>query len=78
MERPGHTEATVDLLKMAGMNPVGVIGEIVDNTDGSMMRLPGLIELGKENGVPVITIEQMQQYIVEHKLDFVAEEMGMI
>ena len=59
--RPGHTEAAVDLLKLAGLTPVGVIGEMV-NEDGSMMRLPELIETGERESLPVITIEQ----IVEH------------
>jgi 3,4-dihydroxy 2-butanone 4-phosphate synthase/GTP cyclohydrolase II len=59
--RPGHTEAAVDLLKLAGLTPVGVIGEMV-NEDGSMMRLPELIETGVREELPVITIEQ----IVEH------------
>lgn len=59
--RPGHTEATVDLLKLAGLTPVGVIGEMV-NEDGSMMRLPELIETGVREELPVITIEQ----IIEH------------
>jgi 3,4-dihydroxy 2-butanone 4-phosphate synthase/GTP cyclohydrolase II len=59
--RPGHTEAAVDLLKLAGLTPVGVIGEMV-NEDGSMMRLAELIETGERESLPVITIEQ----IVEH------------
>ena len=59
--RPGHTEAAVDLLKLAGLTPVGVIGEMV-SADGSMMRLPELIETGERESLPVITIEQ----IVEH------------
>jgi len=62
LARGGHTEATVDLLKLAGMTPVGVIGEMV-RPDGSMMRLPELIELGKKENLPVITIEQLKQYI---------------
>jgi 3,4-dihydroxy 2-butanone 4-phosphate synthase/GTP cyclohydrolase II len=59
--RAGHTEAAVDLLKLAGLTPVGVIGEMV-NEDGSMMRLPELIDTGIREELPVITIEQ----IVEH------------
>jgi 3,4-dihydroxy 2-butanone 4-phosphate synthase/GTP cyclohydrolase II len=61
-ERDGHTEATVDLLKLAGLVPVGAISEIVAE-DGEMMRLPGLIELGEREGVPVITIEALIQYL---------------
>ncbi|MDN3496333.1 GTP cyclohydrolase II [Planococcus sp. APC 4015] len=57
-ERAGHTEAAVDLMKLAGLSPVGAIGEVVAD-DGSMMRLPGLIELGEREGLPVITIEQL-------------------
>ncbi len=57
-ERAGHTEAAVELMKLAGLQPVGAIGEVVAE-DGSMMRLPGLLELGEREGVPVITIEQL-------------------
>lgn len=58
MERPGHTEATVALLQMAGLSPVGVIGEVVGD-DGELLRLPELLELGVKEGVPVITIAQL-------------------
>lgn len=64
MERPGHTEATVDLLKLAGLSPVGVIGEMV-NTDGTMTRLTELLEIGEREGLAVITIEQLKQHITE-------------
>jgi 3,4-dihydroxy 2-butanone 4-phosphate synthase / GTP cyclohydrolase II len=59
--RPGHTEATVDLLKLAGLTPVGVIAEMV-SADGSMMRLPELQEVGANEGLPVISIEQIFNY----------------
>ena len=68
LSRPGHTEATVDLLKLAGMNPVGVIGEMV-NEDGSMMRLPELIEIGAKENLPVITIEMMIEHIKTHPIE---------
>ena len=61
--RRGHTEATIDLLKLAGLTPVGVIGEMV-SADGSMMRLPELIEVGKTEGLPVITVEQVVNHLV--------------
>ncbi|MEZ3159376.1 GTP cyclohydrolase II [Microbacterium sp. BWT-B31] len=57
-ERAGHTEAAVELMQLAGLSPVGAIGEVVAE-DGSMMRLAGLIEMGEREGVPVITIEQL-------------------
>jgi 3,4-dihydroxy 2-butanone 4-phosphate synthase/GTP cyclohydrolase II len=61
-ERAGHTEAAVDLLKLAGLIPVGAISEIVAD-DGEMMRLPGLIELGEREGVLVITIEALLAHL---------------
>jgi len=53
--RGGHTEAAVDLCRLAGLAPVGAIGELVHD-DGSMMRLPAVMELGVEHNLPVITI----------------------
>jgi 3,4-dihydroxy 2-butanone 4-phosphate synthase/GTP cyclohydrolase II len=67
--RRGHTEATVDLLKLAGLTPVGVIGEMVSE-DGSMMRLPELLDVGKKEGLPVITVEQVTNYLVEHGITY--------
>jgi 3,4-dihydroxy 2-butanone 4-phosphate synthase / GTP cyclohydrolase II len=67
-ERAGHTEAAIDLLKLAGLIPVGAIGEIVGD-DGEMMRLPGLIELGEREGIPVITIAALIAYLQEWHCD---------
>ena len=53
--RGGHTEAAVDLCRLAGLAPVGAIGELVHD-DGSMMRLPAVLDLGVEHNLPVITI----------------------
>lgn len=63
-ERNGHTEASVELMKLAGLRPVAVIAEIVAE-NGEMMRLPELIELGEREGVPVTTIEQLTNYLNE-------------
>ncbi|BDV29969.1 GTP cyclohydrolase II [Microbacterium terricola] len=63
-ERGGHTEAAVELMTLAGLKPVGAIAEIVAE-DGSMMRLPGLMDLGERDGVPVITIEQLVAHLDE-------------
>ncbi|KRB36335.1 bifunctional 3,4-dihydroxy-2-butanone-4-phosphate synthase/GTP cyclohydrolase II [Microbacterium sp. Root180] len=65
-ERGGHTEAAVELMRLAGVHPVGAIAEVVAE-DGSMMRLPGLIELGARDDVPVITIEQLIAYLNENE-----------
>lgn len=61
-ERDGHTEAAVDLMKLAGLRQVGVIAEIVAD-DGEMMRLPELLELGAAENIPVITIEQLIEHL---------------
>jgi 3,4-dihydroxy 2-butanone 4-phosphate synthase/GTP cyclohydrolase II len=67
-ERDGHTEAAVDLMKLAGLHPVAAIGEIVDDT-GEMMRLPGLIAMGEAEDVPVITIEALIRFMEERKCE---------
>lgn len=59
--RAGHTEAAVDLMKLAGLSPVGVIGEMVSE-DGTMMRLPELLLVGQKEGLPVITVEQLVKH----------------
>ncbi len=61
-ERAGHTEAAVELMRLAGLAPVGAIAEVVAD-DGSMMRLPGLLDLGARDGIPVITIEQLIDHL---------------
>ena len=61
LARPGHTEATVDLLKLAGLNPVGLIAEMVE-TDGSMTRFDKLLEIGEREGLEVITVNQLVEY----------------
>jgi 3,4-dihydroxy 2-butanone 4-phosphate synthase/GTP cyclohydrolase II len=65
-ERGGHTEAAVELMRLAGLEPVGAIAEVVAE-DGSMMRLPGLLELGERDDVPVITIDQLVKHLDEHE-----------
>ena len=62
--RHGHTEATIELLRRAGLEPVGVIGEVI-REDGELMRLPELLEFGQEHGVPVVTIDQLLQTMDE-------------
>ncbi|MFE6734434.1 GTP cyclohydrolase II [Microbacterium sp. NPDC057650] len=63
-QRGGHTEAGVELMRLAGLQPVAAIAEVVAE-DGSMMRLPALMELGERDGVPVITIEQLIRHLNE-------------
>ena len=60
--RNGHTEATVDLMKLAGLKECGVCCEIMDE-DGTMMRTPKIWEMAKEFNLKFITIKQLQEYI---------------
>ncbi len=61
LRRPGHTEAAVDLARMAGLQPAGVLIEIM-NTDGSMARLPELLILAKELDLKIISIKDLVAY----------------
>lgn len=61
LERNGHTEATVDLMRLAGLKECGLCCEIMRD-DGTMMRTPELIELAKEYGLKLITIKALQDY----------------
>ena len=63
--RGGHTEAAVDLCRLAGLAPVGAIGELVHD-DGSMMRLPAVLELGAQHNLPVISIEALIAWRQRH------------
>ncbi len=63
--RRGHTEATVDLARLAGFKPIGICCEIMSE-DGHMARLPELIEFSKKHGLKLITVEALVEYIYEH------------
>ncbi|MGV8911528.1 MAG: 3,4-dihydroxy-2-butanone-4-phosphate synthase [Rhodoglobus sp.] len=67
-ERDGHTEASVDLMKLAGLRPVAAISEIVLDS-GEMMRLPELIEFGARENVLVITILDLMRWLEENRCD---------
>ena len=60
--RPGHTEAAVDLARLAGMKPSGVICEVA-NDDGTMARLPDLMAFCRLHGLPLVTIEDLARHI---------------
>jgi 3,4-dihydroxy 2-butanone 4-phosphate synthase/3,4-dihydroxy 2-butanone 4-phosphate synthase/GTP cyclohydrolase II len=60
--RQGHTEAAVELCRLAGLAPVGVIAEVVHD-DGEMMRLPALRDFADEHGCPLISIEDLAAYV---------------
>ena len=65
LERNGHTEATVDLMRLAGLKDCGLCCEIMQE-DGTMMRLPELIELSEKFDLKFITIKQLQEYRKTH------------
>ncbi|WP_434797964.1 bifunctional 3,4-dihydroxy-2-butanone-4-phosphate synthase/GTP cyclohydrolase II [Terrisporobacter vanillatitrophus] len=65
LERNGHTEATVDLMKLAGLKECGLCCEIMKD-DGTMMRTPELIELSKKWNLKFITIKDLQDYRKKH------------
>ena len=70
--RPGHTEATVDLMKLAGCTPIGICCEIMDD-DGLMMKTPKLIEFAKTHDLKFITIAALNAYRLEHDYPFTKE-----
>ena len=65
LARPGHTEAAVDLCRLAGLQPVGAIGELVAD-DGTMLRTPGVLALGAEHDLPVVTIADLVAWRQRH------------
>jgi 3,4-dihydroxy-2-butanone 4-phosphate synthase len=66
LARRGHTEAAVDLCRLAGLAPVGVIAEVVHD-DGEMMRLPALRGFADEFGCPLISIEDLVAFVVTQR-----------
>jgi len=65
LRRTGHTEAAIDFARLAGLKPAGVIVEIM-NEDGSMARLPQLIEVAKKFDLKIVSIEDLVAYRMEH------------
>lgn len=65
--RPGHTEAAVDLARLSGSAPAGVLCEIVNRADGSMARTPQLLAFAQEHGLKCITIADMIRYRLRHE-----------
>lgn len=61
LERRGHTEGSVDLMKIATLNPSAVLCELM-NKDGTMKKLPQLIEYAKQHQIPLLTVEDIYQY----------------
>lgn len=65
LRRTGHTEAAIDFARLAGLRPAGIIVEIM-NEDGSMARLPQLVEVAKKFDLKIVSIEDLIAYRMEH------------
>jgi len=65
LRRTGHTEAAIDLARLAGFKPMGILVEIL-NEDGSMARLPQLLEVAKKFNLKIISIENLVAYRMQH------------
>jgi len=78
LAREGHTEASIDLAKLAGFYPAAVICEII-NEDGSMAKLPDLIDFSKKhNNMKIITIQSLIEYIKNKEKVNKVEEKGVV
>lgn len=67
LERNGHTEALLDLTRLAGLVPGGALIEIL-NQDGTMARLPQLEVIASEHGLKIVSIKDLQAYRLNHKI----------
>ena len=72
LRRAGHTEATIDLARLAGLEPAGVLVEIM-NEDGSMARVPELQEIAKKFDLKLVSIKDLIEYRL--KIDSLIEEV---
>lgn len=66
LQRSGHTEACVDLARLAGLEPVAVLVEIL-NQDGTMARLPQLMEISQKYGIKIVSIKDLIAYRIGHE-----------
>ena len=73
LRRTGHTEAAIDFARLAGLQPAGVIVEIM-NEDGSMARLPELLKVAKKHNLKIVSIEDLVAYRMEHDSLIVKKE----
>jgi 3,4-dihydroxy 2-butanone 4-phosphate synthase len=65
LERPGHTEAVVDLMRLAGLKPYGVLCELT-NPDGTMAKLRQIISFAERENYPVVTVDDIIQWRKDH------------
>jgi len=77
LKRAGHTEASVDLVRMAGLNPAAVICEIM-NPDGTMARLGSLVEFAQKHGIRIGTIESLIKFRIQNESFLVERAQAML
>ena len=75
LRRAGHTEAAIDLARLAGFSPAGVLVEIM-NEDGTMARLPDLVEVAKKFNLKLISIKDLIAYRLKHE-SLIKREIGV-
>ncbi len=68
LARRGHTEATIDLMQLSGFKPYGVLCELT-NDDGTMARMPEVVEFAKQHDMPVLTIEDLVAYRLAQQIE---------
>jgi 3,4-dihydroxy-2-butanone 4-phosphate synthase len=77
LERPGHTESSYDLCRLAGVKPVGVIGELMHN-DGTMFRRQDSLEFSAKHKIPIITVDALIAYRKANPLPPSARERDLL
>ncbi|MBN8613036.1 MAG: 3,4-dihydroxy-2-butanone-4-phosphate synthase [Deltaproteobacteria bacterium] len=77
LQRTGHTEGSVDLARLAGLNASGVICEIM-NDDGTMARMPDLVRFAEQHGLRILSIADLIQYRLEHEKLVVEKTTGAL
>ncbi|MDR1973455.1 MAG: bifunctional 3,4-dihydroxy-2-butanone-4-phosphate synthase/GTP cyclohydrolase II [Bacteroidales bacterium] len=76
LKRAGHTEAVVDLAKMAGLYPAGVLVEIM-NDDGTMARLPQLMDIAKKFNLKIISVKDLIAYRLQNETSIQPQQLSM-
>lgn len=67
LKRPGQTEGSVDLMRLAGLSPAAVICEVM-NEDGTMSRLDDLVQFSEQHQIPLLTIKDLIEYRIRHEI----------
>jgi 3,4-dihydroxy 2-butanone 4-phosphate synthase len=67
LEREGHTEATVDLMRLAGLSPYGVLCELT-NADGTMSKGEQIVSFAQKHNFPIVSIDEIIAYRKEYRL----------